>query len=209
MTSDYKIYFNNKENELLVFMIGENSIYNKLNLNNIILVEVKVNDWLNDLSPWPLDFKINGNTCSGHADIFLKKVLDVYENTLNYLNNNNVKYNKVVIGGYSLAGLFSLYAITKLNVFDYCFSVLGSLWFPNFLKYFKDSNINISKIYLSLGDKENKTKNLIMKTVLNNTLKLKEVLDFKKIINIFELNEGNHFKDIDLRLIKAINYLKN
>ncbi len=48
-----------------------------------------------------------------------------------------------------------------------------------------------------------------MKTVLNNTLKLKEVLDFKKIINIFELNEGNHFKDIDLRLIKAINYLKN
>ncbi len=63
------------------------------------------------------------------------------------------------------------------------------------------------KLYLSLGDREARTRNQIMATVEQNTRGLHEYYKSLGINTIFELNEGNHFKDAGLRIAKAITWI--
>ena len=60
------------------------------------------------------------------------------------------------------------------------------------------------KLYLSLGDREAKSRNKVLMTVQDNT----EALDtYYKDLGIdvtWELNPGNHFKDAALRSAKGI-----
>ena len=56
-------------------------------------------------------------------------------------------------------------------------------------------------VYLSLGDKEEKTKNKIMATVGD---RIREQYELLRSINCtLEWNEGNHFKEPDIRTAKA------
>ena len=75
-----------------------------------------------------------------------------------------------------------------------------SVWFPGFIEYAKDNDIKVNKIYLSLGDKEEKTKNKILATVSDNIREYYDMLKEDATKNlILEWNEGNHFVDSDLR----------
>ena len=58
-------------------------------------------------------------------------------------------------------------------------------------------------IYLSLGDKEEKTKNKIMASVGECIKKQYEIQQNNGIDTILEWNEGNHFKDADIRTAKG------
>lgn len=60
--------------------------------------------------------------------------------------------------------------------------VSGSLWQEGWLDYLKEHPINHKKIYLSLGSKEHKTRNVLMKNVLKNTLETYEI--YQKKINV-------------------------
>ena len=98
------------------------------------------------------------------------------------------KDKQYIIGGYSLAGLFSLWASYQTDTFKAVASASPSMWFPGFIAYMKDNEIKTDAVYLSLGDKEMNTRNPVMATVgdcINGTYKyLKE----KGIINkIFPL----------------------
>ena len=110
------------------------------------------------------------------------------------------------LAGYSLAGLFALYACYNCDVFHRAASVSGDLWFPNFKDYvFNNSMKKIpDKVYLSLGDAEAKTRHPLLKTVQNNT---EEIVGHYKnlgLIVTWELNSGNHFKNAALRSAKGI-----
>ena len=63
------------------------------------------------------------------------------------------------------------------------------------------------KIYFSLGNKESKTKNEILSKVEDNTNYLSEFYKNQGIKTIYEENEGNHFQDVYLRLVKAIKWI--
>ena len=60
------------------------------------------------------------------------------------------------IAGYSLAGLFALWAVFQTDVFDRAASVSGSLWYDGFTDYINSSvsPSGLRQIYLSLGDRE-------------------------------------------------------
>ena len=60
------------------------------------------------------------------------------------------------------------------------------------------------KIYLSLGDKESRTRHPILQTVQENTEIIAEHYRQLNIDVSFELNPGNHFKDADIRSSKGI-----
>jgi hypothetical protein len=83
------------------------------------------------------------------------------------------------------------------------------MWFPGFLEYAKDNELKatLDKVYFSLGDKEAKTRNQVLQTVEVHTKEVADLLDGLGIETIFELNEGNHFKDADLRLAKGIKWI--
>ncbi len=60
------------------------------------------------------------------------------------------------IAGYSLAGLFALYAICQTDVFSRVGCMSGSLWFPGFKEYVFSHEPKrwADCIYFSLGDRE-------------------------------------------------------
>ena len=70
-------------------------------------------------------------------------------------------------GGYSLAGLFSLWAAYQTDVFSGIAAASPSVWFPGFIEYMKEHEIKSETVYLSLGDREEKTRNSVMSQVGN------------------------------------------
>lgn len=153
----------------------------------------KVNDWNKDLSPWvaPAVFGIE-NFGDGAADT-LKEILSLCTD----------KDKKYYIGGYSLAGLFSLWASVQTDRFEGVAAASPSVWFPDFLDYIRERKLLCKKIYLSLGDKEEKTRNPVMATVGDKIRELDSFLAQEGFDCVLEWNEGNHFKDFDIRTAKA------
>ena len=157
------------------------------------LTAIKVNDWNKDLSPWvaPAVFGIE-NFGDGAADT-LKEILSLCTD----------KDKKYYIGGYSLAGLFAMWAIAQTDRFEGVAAASPSVWFPDFLEYIKERKPLCRKIYLSLGDKEEKTRNPVMATVGDKIRELDSFLVQEDFDCVLEWNEGNHFKDFDIRTAKA------
>ncbi len=159
----------------------------------------KVNDWNKDLSPWeaPAVFGIE-NFGEGAADT-LKEILSLCTD----------KDKKYYIGGYSLAGLFSLWASVQTDWFEGVAAASPSVWFPDFLDYIRERKPLCRKIYLSLGDKEEKTRNPVMATVGDKIRELDSFLAQEGFDCVLEWNEGNHFKDFDIRTAKAFASVMN
>jgi predicted alpha/beta superfamily hydrolase len=162
------------------------------------------------LSPWacgPIVYK--NDHFDGGADSFVEFIKT---SILTFCYQNiAAKSDYLIIAGYSLAGLFSIYSAFKISTFDAIVSASGSLWFPKFMEYVK-SNVFIKKptfIYLSIGDKESNTKNEYLKTTVSNTQELQIYFNNLGIKSIFELNPGNHFQDANFRLAKGIGIALN
>lgn len=172
-----------------------------------ILVAFKVRDWNADLSPWKAkaifkdnDFKGNGeNTLKFIEEDLVKEVREIKE-VKKIINGEEMPF---IIGGYSLAALFSIWACYKTNIFKGVASASASLWFEGFSDFIKDKKINAKAIYLSLGDKEPKSRNNTLRKVGDETLALYEKIKDEGTSIFFEWNEGNHFMDSDKRGAKA------
>ena len=73
----------------------------------------------------------------------------------------------------------------------------------------KENDIRTDKVYLSLGDREEKTRNPVMATVGDRIREAKIILKERDVKCILEWNEGNHFKDADIRTAKAFSSVLN
>lgn len=149
--------------------------------SSYLLEVIEINDWQDELS-------------------FESKTGKALFHTIETIKQKNLSL-KCYISGYSLAGLFSLYAMHELDL-DGAISVSGSLWKEGWLDYLKEHPIYHKKIYLSLGSKEHKTRNVLMKNVLKNTLETYEIYQ-KENQCIFEKNVGNHFFQSEQRMMKG------
>ena len=180
----------------------------KLNCPPFCLAAISNLDWNNELSPWesPALYKNDGGF-SGGADSYLSLLTDKIIPSV--CDSMGAKPSYLALAGYSLAGLFAIYAACKTDVFSRIVSASGSLWFPNFEEYVKSQDF-IKKpdcIYLSLGDTEAKVKNKILVTVQDKTESLFELYKSLEIPVIFELNKGNHFTEAALRTAKGIKWI--
>jgi predicted alpha/beta superfamily hydrolase len=170
-----------------------------------ILLAFLVDNWNDDLSPWDAPAVFGNENFGGKAH----KTLEYVENDLLlYLKEKYGSDKKLYIGGYSLSALFALWACYNTDIFDGVVAASPSMWFPDFIKYTKENDIKVNKIYLSLGNKEEKTKNKMMATVGYNIRKYYDMLreDAAKNV-ILEWNEGNHFIDSDLRTAKGFAWI--
>jgi len=107
-----------------------------------------------------------------------------------------------VLGGYSLAALFALWAAYQTDSFSAVCAASPSVWFPGWIEYAAARQPKVQNIYLSLGDKEEKARNKVMATVGDCIRKQFELLEPE--ISTLEWNPGNHFKDADLRCAKGL-----
>ena len=172
------------------------------------LLAVTPSLWYSDLSPWRAHkMSMFQSDFSGGADIFLKKLTETIVPSA--CEGNGLKPSAIYITGYSLAGLFALYSLYKTDFFAGCASCSGSLWFPGFSEFASEHEFASapSKIYLSLGDREAKTKNPVMATVEDKTRGISERYKAKGYDVYFEMNQGGHFTDPELRTAKGIAWL--
>ena len=111
------------------------------------------------------------------------------------------------IGGYSLAGLFALWAAYHTDVFKGVAAASPSVWFPGFTDFMKKSSIKTESVYLSLGDQESRTRNAVMATVHDRISEAYDLLNGQGVRCVLEWNQGNHFKEPDIRTAKALAWI--
>ena len=120
-----------------------------------------------------------------------------------------------VIAGYSLAGLFALWAAWNSGYFRRVASVSGSLWYPGFTDFIRDNaprtglkeGTGPEKAYFSLGDRESRTRHPLMSRVDTCTAEVVERVRSYGIETTFEWNPGNHFDHPELRMARALAWL--
>ena len=166
---------------------------------NIRLVAVRIDDWNNDLSPWEAPAVFGKAGFGSGASETLDKLLGLCGD----------KSRAYYIGGYSLAGLFALWAAYQTDAFDGVAAASPSMWFPGFAEYMDKNEIRTDTVYLSLGDREEKTRSPVMATVGDRIREARILLKERGVKCILEWNEGNHFKDADFRTAKAFAWVLN
>ena len=206
MVDDHDLEFIEKEVSLIRELTGG---------RDFSLKAVKVKSWNKDLSPWPApavfgneDFGDGaGETLSFLLDEVIPKEADGPSGNPDGAADMLRPGRRVYLGGYSLAGLFALWAGYQTDRFDGIAAASPSVWFPDFTQYMRDNRMQVGRVYLSLGDREERTKNPVMSRVGEAIREALAVLEGEGIDCILEWNKGNHFKDADLRTAKAFAWL--
>lgn len=174
--------------------------------HHFLFTAIPVMNWNNELSPWEAP-AVWGKQCfGGNAMDTLRFLTEQAIPTLKQKFNlpENIK---IILGGYSLAGLFALWASTQTNLFYGIAAASPSVWFPGWMEFEQQHPIQAQRIYLSLGDKEDRTKNPVMAAVGDNIRTLHSQLTERGADCTLEWNSGGHFKDADLRTARAFRWV--
>ena len=99
------------------------------------------------------------------------------------------------IAGYSLGGLFALWAWSESLVFDGAASLSGSLWYDGWVDYLrKSSSLRTSGFaYLSLGKKERKAPHAVMRRVGTCLQDTADILRARGCTVVTAEGPGGHF----------------
>ena len=206
------LYQNEAAKHLLIQPIDEHDLegldqevetIKELSDKSFSLVAFMIKDWNQELTPWaapPVFGKVPFGNGAG-------KTLGFITNQLLPEVQENIPH--LILGGYSLAGLFALWAGYQTDRFEGIAAASPSVWYPQWIDYASENKPLAKSVYLSLGDKEEKAKNPVMAQVGNAIRKQHELLTEQKINTILEWNAGNHFVDSDKRMAKGFAWLIN
>ena len=214
----------------IVYLLGDVADNSPVQVpEGVSLVNIGVDLWEENFSPWcaPRVFAKGPNFGDGAQktlDTLINQVIPWAESDL----TEPPAYRVLV--GYSLAGLFSLWAGVSQQVargcqhdataphvdapaatFQRIGAVSGSFWFPGLLDYvdqqLSGGAVGLTHAYLSLGDREARTPNPQIMHVRENAELLASRLESAGITSMFELNRGNHFQNVEGRMQKALDWL--
>ena len=161
-----------------------------------------------ELSPWPAEGVWKGQSpYKGLAAEHLRWMME--ECVPQVETQFGIRDILPVIAGYSLAGLFALWAAWSSGYFRRVASVSGSLWYPGFTDYIRNNapKSGLEKAYFSLGDRESRTRHPLMSRVDACTTEVVEMVKSYGIETTFEWNPGNHFDHPELRMARALAWL--
>ena len=169
-----------------------------------LLVTTELEDWTIDLMPWP-DGNISRDPLAGkHGQETLDYILQALLPEL----ERRYGPRPVVLGGYSLGGLFALWAATRTDRFQAIAAASPSVWIPGWIPFAKKNRPMAKAVYLSLGDREEHVKNQAIARVGDNLRAYYELLrthlDPEHCTLVWA--EGGHFDDNAGRLARAFAY---
>ena len=169
------------------------------------IAAVPVADWNRDLTPWkagPVFGRQSfGDGAAQTLDMVIRQVIPAME------RENPAVDRRYVLCGYSLAGLFALWAAYQTDRFAGIVAASPSVWYRDWLSYAEAHVIRAPKVYLSLGDREEKTKNPVMATVGNAIREQHRMLRERGIACQLDWNPGNHFADSGRRMAKGMAWM--
>lgn len=165
-------------------------------------------DWDRELTPWPAPAVFRGAADFGgegerYLDFLTQKLVPAIQREWPVCKDPA----DTAVMGYSLAGLFSLYALFNTAVFGRAASVSGSLWYPGWTEYIKKQPLQAAgaRVYLSLGLGEEKSRNPVMATVRQATEETQAMfqnLTGREVPLVF--SAGGHFTEAEARKAAAI-----
>lgn len=166
-----------------------------------VLATVELEDWIIDLMPWP-DRNISREEEAGrHAPDTLHYILDALIPEL----KRRFGDRPIILGGYSLGGLFALWAAGQTDGFKALAAASPSVWIKDWIPYATKQPPMTEAIYLSLGEREEHVKNQAIARV-GDCLRvqyalLQRQMGPERCTLVWE--EGNHFTDNEGRLARA------
>ncbi|MBR6180435.1 MAG: esterase [Prevotella sp.] len=173
------------------------------------LVTFEVKDWFGELTPWPAPAVFGNIPFGDGAENTLSFITDVLLPELRKRQIYDEETMKSLIGGYSLAGFFALWACYQSQMFHSVAAVSPSVWYPDWIRYAENHKPMSSSVYLSLGDKEEKARNPVMAQVGDCIRRQHEMLVDQGVNTILEWNKGNHFQHTGERTAKGFAWLLN
>jgi len=165
------------------------------------VVAMKVVDWNQELSPWKADPAFGEEGFGDGAGETLSYIVDELM--------PEIGCERYLIGGYSLAGLFSLWACYQSDRFYGCCASSPSVWFDGWDDFIKGRSFKAPKAYLSMGEKESKTRNQRMSRVADRIREQGEALSAQigPDNTVLEWNKGGHFQDVTERKIRSVRWM--
>ena len=164
------------------------------------MAAVPVENWNAQLSPWQGKAVFRGGEdFAGGADAFLAELMAAVPGVM-----AQAGCGKPCILGYSLAGLFALYAAAKTNAFERVAALSPSVWYEGFAEFFAENLPERGRFYLSLGRKEEKTGNAVMRTV-GDKLRAVQALLGEDVPLV--MHDGGHYTDVSRRIAAAMEWM--
>ena len=172
-----------------------------------VLAAFQVFDWDLDLTPWH-DDAINRKPEVGTRTF----------DTLRYVTESllpalEAEYGNlpVILGGYSLGGLFALWSSSQTDRFAAIAAASPSLWIRDWLDFAQAHPVKTAKVYLSLGNQEEHVKNRAIARVGDSVRGEYELLKTQLGEENCTLawNAGGHFQDGDKRQAAAFSWCIN
>ncbi|MBR0376128.1 MAG: alpha/beta hydrolase [Firmicutes bacterium] len=176
--------------------------------SRLTLVSVSGLDWYRDMTPWPADRVFaDGADYGGGAAAYLRRLTeDIVPKVEAGLGFTPVKRG---LAGYSLAGLFSLWAFYRTDSFDLCGSMSGSLWFDGFQRFMEQEPLVRlpERLYLSLGVKEKDCRSPQVGRVQEITEKTSRRFRELGAEVCWQLQPGGHTSQVDKRIAEGLSWL--
>lgn len=173
------------------------------------LVAVHIRKWNEELTPWPAPPVFGKIPFGDGAEGTLRELLSILEKQRQQLGwDPSASLRRVVLGGYSLAGLFALWAGTQ-EPFGGIVAASPSVWYREWLGYAATHPSRSAHVYLSLGDREHRSKTPIMATVNDCVNRQRDLLVAQGVDATLEMNPGNHFQDNGIRTAKGFVWAMN
>lgn len=205
-----RIYCNSHADYLLLQMADEHDLavmeqeiaaLQKYTFKTFLLAVFPVQNWNDALSPWPAPPAWGKGGFGGRAGETLQWLRQVVpEIRKRFCLSPECRG---ILGGYSLSGLFALWASTQTTALYGVAAASPSVWFPGWPEFEAAHHISAQRIYLSLGNREEYTKNQTMAAVGGNIRALHNTLKQRGADCTLEWNAGGHFKEPELRTARA------
>ena len=184
------------------------AVWDAMGETNAALLNVENVDWNGELSPWAAEkvFR-SGDDFRGGADAYLNELVSALIPAAEPELPGAVTCR--CIAGYSLAGLFAVYAAFRCDAFRRIASASGSMWFDGFAAFAEKTPVCRlpEKIWFSLGDRESDTRNVRMAAVGRDTQTVAEIFRRRGAQTQFTWNSGGHFSEPDRRLADGIRWI--
>ncbi len=189
-----------REVELLFSALGQLSAFHSP--LSPLFVAVPIADWELELMPWAepaVSSRPEVGSGAGETLLFLTDEL------LPAISSLLSSAAPVVLGGYSLAGLFALWAACQTDRFAAVAAGSPSLWAGDWPAYAAHNPMMAKQVYLSLGDREERSRNKTFARVGDRIRDeyqcLQQQLGMENTTLVWE--QGGHFADPAARMARA------
>lgn len=158
--------------------------------------------WEQDYTPWPAPALLGREPFTGEAPAYLRFLTA----QLSRLREDFPICGRAALLGYSLGGLFALWASGQTRRFSLFGSLSGSLWYDGWLDYASSFTPGDARWYLSLGRSEPGRGTERMRDVGECTLRTKALIAerFGEECVTMQWNRGGHFTGVIGRWRKAL-----